>query len=319
MTNKLSEQGEALEVAGRRHAAAGAKSFLTSRELADALGVSESSVKRWANEGRVSAVRTLGGHRRIPLDEALRFIRAESLCLARPEVLGVGYVASGRAPRDEESYALACTLHGALVAGDAERARQIVLGEFYSGRTVAELCDGPLSFALREIGCLWQDDADEGVFREHRAIDICFDILHRLKTLLPDGGPNRPAAIGCAPNRDVYALPTLMAGLVLHERGFAASNLGPVTPMSALRRAVEECRPRIAWIATHSSPQDNPPQDVVEGAMETARAMAAWGGFLVVGGSNIPTELRAPTPANVRCFDSFGAMARFAAEAATGG
>jgi excisionase family DNA binding protein len=48
---------------------------LSPRELAAAVGVSESSLKRWADEGRVKVARTAGGHRRIELAEAVRFIR----------------------------------------------------------------------------------------------------------------------------------------------------------------------------------------------------------------------------------------------------
>ena len=61
--------------------------LLSTRELADALGVSESSLKRWVDSGRISALRTEGGHRRIPLAEAMRFIRDTAAPIARPELL----------------------------------------------------------------------------------------------------------------------------------------------------------------------------------------------------------------------------------------
>ena len=41
--------------------------MLSPRELAEAVGVSESSLKRWADRGRVHVHRTEGGHRRIPV------------------------------------------------------------------------------------------------------------------------------------------------------------------------------------------------------------------------------------------------------------
>ncbi|HEX9106572.1 MAG TPA: MerR family DNA-binding transcriptional regulator, partial [Longimicrobiales bacterium] len=50
-------------------------SYLSPRELAEAVGVSESSLKRWADRGVLAVERTAGGHRRIPLGEAVRFIR----------------------------------------------------------------------------------------------------------------------------------------------------------------------------------------------------------------------------------------------------
>ncbi|MCC7078643.1 MAG: helix-turn-helix domain-containing protein [Acidimicrobiia bacterium] len=37
---------------------------MTVSEVADLFGVSGKTVSRWAREGRISSVRTLGGHRR---------------------------------------------------------------------------------------------------------------------------------------------------------------------------------------------------------------------------------------------------------------
>ena len=49
--------------------------LLTPHDLAEALGVSESSLKRWIDAGRIRASRTEGGHRRVALDDALAFIQ----------------------------------------------------------------------------------------------------------------------------------------------------------------------------------------------------------------------------------------------------
>ena len=59
------------------------------RKIADALGVGESTVKRWIDAGRLEADRTLGGHRRVALDEVLRFVREEGTDVVYPEALGL--------------------------------------------------------------------------------------------------------------------------------------------------------------------------------------------------------------------------------------
>jgi excisionase family DNA binding protein len=49
---------------------------VTLQEAATTLGVSQSRLRRWSDEGRIEAVRTAGGHRRFPLD-AVRRLAAE--------------------------------------------------------------------------------------------------------------------------------------------------------------------------------------------------------------------------------------------------
>jgi excisionase family DNA binding protein len=48
--------------------------LLTPSEVADMFRVNPKTVTRWARAGRISAVRTLGGHRRFRASEIRRFI-----------------------------------------------------------------------------------------------------------------------------------------------------------------------------------------------------------------------------------------------------
>ena len=60
-----------------------ARAFLSPRNLAAAVGVSESSVKRWADEGRIRTALTPGGSRRIQLREAVHSPLLMTLLLTR--------------------------------------------------------------------------------------------------------------------------------------------------------------------------------------------------------------------------------------------
>ena len=62
--------------------------LLSPAEFAEAIGVSESSVRRMADSGELRIFKTKGGHRKIPLDEAIRYTRDQSLTFVRPEILG---------------------------------------------------------------------------------------------------------------------------------------------------------------------------------------------------------------------------------------
>lgn len=63
--------------------------LLSPRQVAVALGVSESSLKRWCDRGMLPTRRTAGGHRRVPLDGVLTFLRETGQDLVRPDVLGL--------------------------------------------------------------------------------------------------------------------------------------------------------------------------------------------------------------------------------------
>lgn len=62
------------------------------REFAAAIGASESSVKRWVDAGELVAAKTAGGHRRIALTEAVRFIRQRGMSVVDAKALGSSWL-----------------------------------------------------------------------------------------------------------------------------------------------------------------------------------------------------------------------------------
>lgn len=219
--------------------------LLSPRDLAQAIGVSESSVKRWVDDGLIRATRTAGGHRRIPVREAVRFVRESEAVLLRPEVLGLeelrGVEAGGAGGEDERLYEL-------LRAGAAPEAVGLLVSLYLDGWTVAGVLDGPVRSAMARLGELWRHD-EAGIFLEHRAVTVVHRALARLRELLPEVPDGAPRAVGCAPSGDPYLLPSLGAAMVLEAEGVAATNLGPETPVATLETAVRELRPRLVWLS----------------------------------------------------------------------
>jgi len=233
--------------------------LLSPKELADALGVSESSLKRWVDAGKIHAMRTEGGHRRIALTEAVRFVRETGAPIARPELLDMPEVAIANQR----------TLHGIdqlldyLLEGDVVGARGWLLSRYLAGQAIPALCDGPIKDAMHAVGELWTHDSG-GVFIEHRATDVCLQALAHLRGTF-EPSPNAPLAIGGTPEDDPYLLPTFMVATVIASAGMRAMNLGPDTPVAALQHAVAAHQPRLVWIsasATIPSPR--------------AKAIARW-------------------------------------------
>jgi MerR family transcriptional regulator, light-induced transcriptional regulator len=217
------------------------------RKLAGALGVSESSLKRWIDAGRIRATRTGGGHRRIAIADALAFIRETGAPVARPELLGMR---DAPAPQVRGTLDDDGGLARGLQEGDAHAVRSWLEARLLAGARIAELCDGPIRTAMHSIGELWQHDKD-GVFVEHRATDVCIQALGKLRSTF-EPPPHAPIAIGGAPEDDPYLLPSAMAALVLAAEGLRTINLGADTPTGALHQAVAYHHPRLVWISASS-------------------------------------------------------------------
>lgn len=211
--------------------------LLSTRELSQALAVSESSLKRWIDGGKIAASRTEGGHRRIELSEALRFVRDSGTPIVRPDLLDLPEVAIAR-PR----------LVDYLRAGDAAGARGWLAARYLEGATIAELADGPIRDAMQALGELWRHD-ESGVFVEHRATDACLQAIAHLRGMMPPVSPRAPCAVGGAPAGDPYLIASQLAAMVAAENGMRAVNLGPDVPAPALDRAVTDMGARLVWIS----------------------------------------------------------------------
>lgn len=222
-----------------------ASAFLSPKDLAAAIGVSESSLKRWVDSGRLAVQRTAGGHRRIPLQEAVRFVRAEGYRVQDPACFGV--LCTGK----EEGSDLDQAVFSALVTGDAERSRALISTAYLAGASIASLCDGPLRSAMCRMGELWRH-GDEGIAVEHHATSICIQVVEQLRQFLVGPRSDAPVAVGGGTTDDPYFVGSQMAGVVLTDCGYRAINLGPHTPNNVLLTAVAKHQPVLVWRALSS-------------------------------------------------------------------
>ena len=220
------------------------------KELALVIGVSQSSIKRWVDAGRIEVTRTAGGHRRILLSEALRFIRAQKMRILRPDLLGLPNLESLTTEMQVGGLTGDMLLH-VLEAEDAMQARGLITGAFLSGQKPAALFDGPIKEAIAALGARWRDDAN-AIYLEHQATEIIMQAIHQIHALIPLPDQTAPVAVGCAPQNDPYLLPSMMAATVLADQGYRDVNLGAHTPPTVLARAADMHQARLVWLAATS-------------------------------------------------------------------
>jgi excisionase family DNA binding protein len=268
--------------------------YFTPRQLADALAVSESSVKRWADQGLMPVERTAGGHRRLPVAGIIQFIRASELSLARPELLGIV-----EAPEDIAGAEGLAPLAAALAVGDEGAFRAAVFRSYLAGASVAEICDREIAPAFRALGHRWEHGSLE-VYQERRACEICRGVLFELRRALPPPSVGALSALGGTLAGDWYTLPTAMCDVALAELGWASRSLGSSQPAATLAAAIATERPRLFWVSVSWIESLDVTVDALAEIWETARRHRV---ALAVGGHAIDAEARRRLRATAFCDD----------------
>jgi excisionase family DNA binding protein len=261
------------------------KHLITPKQVAQAIGVSESSLKRWCDQGLLTTVRTAGGHRRLALDDVVQFLRRSGHKLLRPELLGLpatvgqGATVIARA-RDQ--------LRDALIAGDEEQCRRIVFDLYLSGQTACDICDRVLAEAFHDIGDAWEC-GELVVYRERRGCEIALKALHDLRLAIAAAPMDAPLALGGALEHDPYRLPTTMVEIALREAGWRAISLGTMLPASTLVEAVRENQPELIWVSVSSIAS---PHEFLQEYARLYETAAALGTAVAVGGRALTEAVR---------------------------
>lgn len=267
---------------------------LTPRQVARAIGVSDASLKRWCDRGLLPFVRTVGGHRRLPLHGVLRYLRESGHPIVRPEILGlpsttsIGRTVTGRAAEQ---------LQFALERGDGEQFQRLVFDLYLAGARLRDICDRMISPALRAIGVGWEHGRID-IHQERRGCEICTRALHSLLGLLPPALPDAPLAIGGGIDGDPYTLPTLMVEVALRELGWRAESLGPNLPLSSHAEAARRLQPRLIWLSLSIAPIE---AEFAAGFAELLRTAETTGAEVVIGGRELSEAWRDRLPAAAHC------------------
>jgi MerR family transcriptional regulator, light-induced transcriptional regulator len=277
------------------------------------LGVSEASVKRWADGGLLPALKTAGGHRRFRPEDIAAFRRGK---LGRRATMGMEQenattrrdavnATHDLAPPDLKSDDSMFTL---LLGGHEEEASAMLVSLYLRRYTIGQIADATLCPAMRKVGDLWHR-GELSVVEEHLATRTALTALQALDAALSFREWGIRFAICCSVEDDFHELPIYLAALVLEAQGWSVINLGMSTPFYALAEAVERFNPRVVCVA--STVFNQPDRAGREYAEFRAAALSA-GSAIVLGGAGFSSEhVRRRFPADLYA-DNFRQLEQFA-------
>lgn len=222
--------------------------FLTTRQLSRVWLVSEATIKRWADAGQLKSSRTVGGHRRFPLAEVMRFQTERGLGAA---TAGVAAPAASAAAAESETFdagQAAERFFEAVRRGRAGEATALLLEAHMLGAGLDTIFDTVVAPSLRRVGDLWYGE-EMSVADEHLATSTATRAVESLAASTRRAGAKAGAAVCCAAEEEMHTLPVLCAQAVLEGAGWDVRNLGGHTPFFALAEYVERHRPALVCVS----------------------------------------------------------------------
>ncbi len=263
--------------------------YVSTAQVAQALGVSVTTVKRWVDDNILPAHRTPGGHRKLLMADVLRLVREGNL----PQADLSRLVPKMSAKELNDPQAICDRLIQAYHDGDAEMVRSLLHGAYQHGMPVEVLADRIIGPAMATIGHEWAM-GKTAVMQEHRATQATISAMYELKAFLRTPlDRDRPVAVGGAPEHDHYVLPSLLAKMVLLDAGWDAINLGPHTPMQAFKTALLELKPLLVWISITHLPE---PEKFLAEYLDFYRMAERMGVAITLGGRGLNETLRVKMP-----------------------
>lgn len=285
---------------------------LSSKEAARVLGVSEASVKRWADSGLLPMEKTAGGHRRFRPEDLAAVRRsgpsAAEAPLHRKRVAFPTHEAQAPSLAPLRVAALVEETFRTLLDGRDEELSALLVNLHLDGHSVGRLADGFLCAAMRRVGDLWHA-GQLSVAQEHVATRTAVVALQRLQASLQGTtGDENMRALCCSVEDDFHELPLRLAALTLEAAGLAVFNLGLSTPFSALAEAVHRFRPELVCVSSTVLLRLDRATYEYAGFSKAARRAGA---AVVLGGAGFQAEgVRKRLPADLHA-ESFRQLEEF--------
>ncbi len=278
------------------------KTTISPRQVARAIGVGESTLKRWCDRGLIPMLKTAGGHRRLAVSDVIAFLRESGREVAHPELLGLP-AAVGRTrwtlDRAREQFLQS------LIKGHREVANEVITDLLVAGHTIPAVFDSVIAAAFHELGKRWAC-GDIAVYEERRACEICMSILRELRPRLQESRQSRTqTAIAATLEHDIYTLPVTMVELVLADAGWNATSLGSNLPVETLVEATNKISPALFCLSVSHIKDQGEFLDQLEELSDAARLNKCR---LIVGGQAV-TSQQIASFSNVEHCQSFGKLA----------
>ena len=218
------------------------------KEIAQALGVSQASIKRWVDKGVIRAEKTSGGHRKISLAALQDYLKKNNKELVNPEIVDSGISAARKSGKINEGREI---FYKALIDCDAAKMRAVPYDLYLSGMELGVIFNEFMIDALQS----WTNEFVNGnidEFQFRRAEQQLQGVLYFLSTLLPaPTNKAKYAMVGTLPGGSQSL--AHMEEIALREQGWRTEFLGADLEEKSYLRAVKMLKPNKLYLNSNEN------------------------------------------------------------------
>lgn len=256
---------------------------LSTADVARLFHVTETTVKRWADEGTLTCQKTPGGHRKFDMRSVIEFAEKNNF-----EPFGALAIPEGDHLGQRIQVAVLGRDFPALVAAFVEKALSpdptdlsLFLSYLYQHRVqLWEIHDLIVRPGMEEIGARWMR-GEIGVNHEHRASYETLEALVKLQTQIRVKPAKGRSAVCSCLGDELHDIGLRCASHLFESEGWATTYLGARTPVEAVATAIRETHPTVVSLSvTYVPPGGIPAQECrcIADAARDVKARVIFGG-----------------------------------------
>lgn len=259
------------------------KTILSTADVASLFNVTETTVKRWADEGLLKCQKTPGGHRKFDtrhiaeFSDTFGFSPTATLTLddrhEDRDTLQVAILARDFA-KISEAY-----VQRAL-ADEGPGLRDFLSYLYQHNIHLWEIFDHVIRPGMTSIGEGWKR-GEIGIGIEHRSSQRTLEALSQLKGQVHMKPSNGHVALCACPDEVQHEIGLRCASLCLEAEGWKVHYLGPNTPVEAILEAQAKIRPSLICLSISMVETEKP---ITARIRKIYRAASERSARLVIGG-----------------------------------
>jgi len=232
------------------------KTILSTADIGRLFNVTETTVKRWADEGTLKCQKTPGGHRKFEMKDVVEFAEKnhfEPVCaLEMPENDTLSRRIQGAVL--EKDFQTLVDVYVDKILSSGETALFPFLSYLYQHRLqLWEIHDHIIRPAMAELGRRWAE-GEIGVNHEHCASYETLDALAKLQGQIRIKPPTGRSAVCACLGSEMHEIGLRCATYLVESEGWQTHYLGARIPSSAVCSAIGQFKPALVCLSATSYP-----------------------------------------------------------------